>query len=290
MATQSTCMQVVNSVALVSVVQGIAYGVANKQKTQRAFLCAQVNKLWKHVYKLNNDDKTTTDVTMVFGSESLIDWGINSGLCVSNKHLAVKYAAIRSGLIVCLNHLVDKCDIYFYHSGYRVAAAMHGHVHVLQWLEKHKSRSLRTTRTYFEHQTFKQWSQANCFDWTAVQLEYTDWNYKSYYLAGYFGHVMVVEWLIDHECKHSGVQLLYTLEGATDSGNIQTLVWLKQNNHKWCSEYSCFDAIKKGRVDLLQWFRAQGCSWGFKMATNSALYETEAGQWARAEGCPVRRL
>ena len=114
-----------------------------------------------------------------------------------------------------------------------------------------------------------------------------DWANKCYYIAGYFGHTAVVEWLIVNQ--YHGSPSLDVFSGATKSGNLKTLRWLKQNDYTWCNEFSCFEALHKGNLDTLKWFREQGCAWGFKMGRNSTLYVTEAGQWARANGCPVRR-
>ena len=75
--------------------------------------------------------------------------------------------------------------------------------------------------------------------------------------------------------------------GALQAGQLELLVWIRQQHaFHWNEDMAC-DAVQSGHLALLQWMRANGCPLG-SAACRIAAREgrIEMLQWLRAAGCP----
>lgn len=288
MTSQAAQVQVLHTIGLVLILQAFLHSECKPGQLQSAFLAVQVNHLWADIYKVNNDSDTKTDVLHFCKSASMIKWGQDAGMNVSNNEL-LKHTALAHGDIKVLDYLFDKCAMQFCKPMCRTTAVLHGHVHVLGWLGKHACARSDPRNPSTDAAANKQWVEINKINWMPPgMLDRAIWDFNSFYVAAYTGHLKVVEWMLANGFSDLEGSSMY--RGAVHGGNIDSLIWLKQNKYKWCDDcISCFDAIQTGRLYLLQWLREQGCPWGFKMSVSSPLYNTEAGYWARENGCPVRK-
>jgi hypothetical protein len=93
--------------------------------------------------------------------------------------------------------------------------------------------------------------------------------------------------------------VLYCLEGsdrekfesgicyyAAGGGCLSVLQWARAQGCSW-DEETCAYAAWNGHLAVLQWARAQGCHWDKYTCSNAAWRGHLAVlQWARAQGCP----
>ena len=69
-------------------------------------------------------------------------------------------------------------------------------------------------------------------------------------------------------------------------GKVEVLQWARANGCDWNS-VTCYVAAGGGHLEVLQWLRANGCDWDSEViscAKNSGY--TAVAEWARANGCP----
>jgi len=110
--------------------------------------------------------------------------------------------------------------------------------------------------------------------------------------AASYGRLDILEWA--HERGYSHACSIATSTSAVDErtcssaalgGRLNILQWLRANGCP-CDERTCSSAAEGGHLNILQWLRANGCPWDKWTCSRAA----EGGhlnilQWARANGC-----
>ena len=100
---------------------------------------------------------------------------------------------------------------------------------------------------------------------------------------------------VDNECYHlSSVSRINDRWGGglpkdvcrllARYGYLEVLQWARANGCSW-NEDTCSEAARGGHLAVLQWARANGCRWDSKTYT-AALYCPGVLEWLKANGCP----
>ena len=79
--------------------------------------------------------------------------------------------------------------------------------------------------------------------------------------------------------------LFFTASG----GQLETLQWLRttENQRFELGDYDFSQACRGGNLEVMKWFRSEGCPWGTMACRSAAEYgQLAALQWLRREGCP----
>ena len=100
----------------------------------------------------------------------------------------------------------------------------------------------------------------------------------------------------------SGVPLF--LNRLMPEKDLRGIIWNELTLHDWEIIQCAHDDARKpqltvesskyhaeqGHLEVIQWFRANGCHWNIWLCTSAARYgHLEVLQWARANGCPWDR-
>ncbi len=130
------------------------------------------------------------------------------------------------------------------------AAALHGHLEVLQWL----------------HARGCPLDAITCAS------------------AARGGHLEVLQWArLEKGCQWDD----RTCVQAARGGHLALLQWAHANGCPW-DEHTCLMAAAYGDLDILQWARANGCPWDERTCLMAAAYgHLPALRWARQSGCPL---
>ncbi|KAG5178060.1 hypothetical protein JKP88DRAFT_350445 [Tribonema minus] len=73
---------------------------------------------------------------------------------------------------------------------------------------------------------------------------------------------------------------------AARRGRLNLLEWLRENGCPW-DEHTCSGAAEGGHLEVLRWARANGCPWSQETTWAAAKGgHLEVLQWAAANGCP----
>ena len=78
-----------------------------------------------------------------------------------------------------------------------------------------------------------------------------------------------------------------TCSSAARWGHLETAQWVLANNYEWC-EYVFYD-MDCEYYKMMQWLRANGCSWRtntFWIAVLGSKDNLEWLKWLHANGCP----
>jgi hypothetical protein len=130
------------------------------------------------------------------------------------------------------------------------AAALHGHLKVLQWL----------------HARGCPLDAITCAS------------------AARGGHLKTLQWArLEKGCQWDD----RTCVQAARGGHLALLQWAHANGCPW-DERKCLTAAAYGHLDILQWARANGCQWDERTCLTAAAYgHLPALRWARQSGCPL---
>lgn len=131
-------------------------------------------------------------------------------------------------------------------------------------------------------------------------------------LAGYRGHVSILQWLKDNKlvptndeniCLHAsqnarlnvldwlvenGHQITQTdiIGAGLRRGHIPVLEWVQDHDGTF-SEDHCAEAASYNRLSVLQWLRENNCPWDRRVLQYAELLNyADILEWARANGCP----
>ena len=136
-------------------------------------------------------------------------------------------------------------------------ASFHGHLQILQWLEKNKLfRNTLEQLLYFNPNKYTFFS----FFHNYVEKHYDEFPYNYSYSkklvvsAAFNGHTHVLEWL-----KNSKIGLKYSscaINAASKNGHINVIEWFKNNGYEIIYNNKAIDnACSNGHIHLLEWFK-----------------------------------
>jgi hypothetical protein len=130
------------------------------------------------------------------------------------------------------------------------AAALHGHLKVLQWL----------------HARGCPLDAITCAS------------------AARGGHLKTLQWArLEKGCPWDDRTCVQAARGR----HLALLQWAHANGCPW-DERTCLMAAAYGHLDILQWARANGCPWDERTCLTAAAYgHLPALRWARQSGCPL---
>ncbi|WBR14844.1 Ankyrin repeat protein [Pandoravirus kuranda] len=73
---------------------------------------------------------------------------------------------------------------------------------------------------------------------------------------------------------------------AARAGRVDVLEWLRANGWPWDGT-TCSFAARRGRIDVIRWARSRGCPWDSDTCAAAAgAGHLATLKWARANGCP----
>lgn len=76
------------------------------------------------------------------------------------------------------------------------------------------------------------------------------------------------------------------INDAAFEGHFEVVQWLRANGCSW-SDLTCEYTALRGHLKILQWLRASGCPWDeWTCAYAAGAGHLEVLQWAIANGCP----
>ena len=99
--------------------------------------------------------------------------------------------------------------------------------------------------------------------------------------------VALARWALDNmDVNELGTYKRRVCDMAAGGGHLQVLQWARANGCTWNKDV-CSKAALGGHLQVLQWARANGCPWDSHVCSNAAYGgHLEILQWARANGCP----
>ena len=109
------------------------------------------------------------------------------------------------------------------------AAALGGHLALLQWLHQHGCG----------------WDRHTCSG------------------AARGGHLAILQWARQNDCSWGKD----TCSNAARGGHLAVLQWARQSGCKW-GKGTCCGAARGGHLAVLQWARQNGCGWGTDTCSN----------------------
>jgi len=191
------------------------------------------------------------------------------------------YHAALGGALECLRWAVEHgCGM---DAGVYVAAAKHGHAHVIRWLADEQRvpwsgddvLACELTAARGDLELLQYLRDRGC-PWTAGTCA----------AAAGAGHMHVLRWARATGCAWNN----RATAAAAEGGHREVLQWLRAQDPPcpWDSR-SCAAAAKGGHLTVLQWLRActPPCPWDGSALT-WALHQGHAAvaAWLRAAGCP----
>ncbi|SOB74041.1 ankyrin repeat [Cedratvirus lausannensis] len=104
---------------------------------------------------------------------------------------------------------------------------------------------------------------------------------SNFYDVAKYGHWEILKWV-----KDRGYLSERFCSNAALGGRLDILQWLRANGCDW-DVWVCADAALGGHLEVLKWARANGCPWDTWTCRNAAAGgHLEVLQWARSQGCP----
>ena len=136
-------------------------------------------------------------------------------------------------------------------------AAIYGHVQVLQWLDANGA----------------------------------PWSDKYFCKASKFGRFEVLEWSVN--TKHKGQWPHYGDKHSSTYSAVQykrfdVLKWAVLEHHRAMTWWSCTEAAKRGRLDMLRFMYQHGCHCDSSAFVQAAIRnDMEMIQWLCEQKCPI---
>jgi len=225
----------------------------------------------------------------------------------SKRQFVVQMAAAH-GYTDTLQWLKDnRCPMYRTSSFIYIGAARLGQLEAIKWLRNEGCKWDRSAYTfaamgghlnvmkYLRSQRCP-WSEDACFEAVGGgHLHVLRWAYDSglrfplfsnqlSMIAAREGYMDILEWLLEVRVPIGPP----TWKAATARGRLEVLQWLQDHNiPRPEGESLCNIAARSGRINVLEWARAQGMPWNESTCIEAAAEgELETLKYLRRGGCP----
>jgi hypothetical protein len=162
------------------------------------------------------------------------------------------------------------------------AAAIGGHLNVLQWLRKQSPPCPWNKKTC---KAAARGGHMKVLQWLRKQSPPCPWNEQTCMAAAEGGNLDVLKWLRAHGCPWNK----RTCQAAARGGHMEVLKWARKNGCPWDAR-TCAKAAGGGHLEVLKWLRDNGCPWDFR--TPEAAFSNrrwDVLKWAIENGYHWRR-
>lgn len=190
---------------------------------------------------------------------------------------AIYQSSLCGNLQMMESLLSDGCP---FDSSVAEAAALGGHLHILQWLQCHLPSTIARNDKIYEKAAIG--GNLRILEWVRMSFPQCPWTAAVPALAARHNHLHVLEWLLFEGCPYDESVVI----AAAAGGHIRVLRWLStyisktyksnrgvfSHSRRMWTHKACNAAALHGQLPVLKWLRAMNppCEWTVITCANAA--------------------